>query len=54
MPAIVIKLEEAKRAISFPDFHSDELLKIALTDPCTINELGLPPNQQVTLKPSHA
>ena len=50
MPAIMIKLEEAKRAIAFPDFHSDELLKIALTDPCTINESGLPPNQQLTLK----
>jgi ribonuclease III len=50
MPAITIKLEEAKRAIAFPGFHSDELLKIALTDPCTINESGLHPNQQIILK----
>ncbi|NJL49935.1 MAG: hypothetical protein HC929_24245 [Leptolyngbyaceae cyanobacterium SM2_5_2] len=49
MPTIMIKLEEAKHAIAFPDFHSDELLKIALTDPCTINESGLPHSQQVTL-----
>ena len=50
MPVIMIKLEEAKRAIAFPGFHSDKLLEIALTDPCTVNESGLPPTQQVTLK----
>ena len=50
MPIITIKFEEAKRAIAFPGFHSDKLLKIALPDPCTVNELGLPPTDQVTLK----
>jgi dsRNA-specific ribonuclease len=41
-----IKLQAAKQAISFPDFHSDELLEIALTDPCTLNEMDLSPVEQ--------
>ncbi|HEY9817626.1 MAG TPA: ribonuclease III domain-containing protein [Candidatus Obscuribacterales bacterium] len=48
MSYLSIKLEAAKRAmvkdrplraIAFPDFHSDDLLEIALTDPCTLNEM---------------
>ncbi|MGF1524662.1 MAG: hypothetical protein ACFBSF_20240 [Leptolyngbyaceae cyanobacterium] len=41
MPKQSIKLEEAKQAIAFPNFQSDELLTIALTDPCTLNETDL-------------
>lgn len=36
-----IKLEAAKQLIAFPNFHRDELLAIALTDPCSLNEMGL-------------
>ena len=50
MPAITIKLEEAKGAIAFPDFHSDALLEIALTDPCTLNEMALPRAEQDRIK----
>lgn len=46
MSVITIKLEEAKRVIAFPDLHSNDLLAVALTDPCTLNESGLPPAQQ--------
>jgi dsRNA-specific ribonuclease len=45
-----IKLEEAKRAIAFPGFHSDSLLEIALTDPCTLNEMTLPRAEQDRIK----
>ncbi|MBE7385835.1 MAG: hypothetical protein F6J95_031150 [Leptolyngbya sp. SIO1E4] len=45
-----IKLEEAKKAIAFPDFHSDELLAIALTDPCTLNETDLSRSEQDHIK----
>lgn len=36
-----IKLEVAKQALAFPNFDSDELLVIVLTDPCTLNEMDL-------------
>jgi ribonuclease-3 len=50
MPKPFVKLQEAKDAISFPDFHSDDLLEIALTDPCTVNEMGLSPQEQAQRK----
>ncbi len=50
MNTLPIKLEEAKRAIAFPDFHSDDLLAIALTDPASLNESGLPKPEQDRIK----
>lgn len=50
MPKPFVKLQEAKDAIAFPDFHSDDLLEIALTDPCTVNEMGLAPQKQAQRK----
>lgn len=50
MPKPFVKLQKAKDAISFPDFHSDDLLEIALTDPCTLNEMGLPRAEQEQIK----
>jgi dsRNA-specific ribonuclease len=50
MPAITIKLKEAKGAIAFPGFHSDDLLEIALTDPCTLNEMTLSKAEQAQRK----
>ncbi|MBE9111299.1 hypothetical protein IQ273_17985 [Nodosilinea sp. LEGE 07298] len=50
MPSRNIKCEEAKRAIAFPGFHSDDLLEIALTDPCTLNEMNLPRAEQDRIK----
>jgi ribonuclease-3 len=50
MPRPSIKLAEAKQAISFPNFHSDALLEIALTDPCTLNETNLPKAEQDRIK----
>lgn len=50
MSAINIKLEAAKGAIAFPDFHSDDLLELALTDPCTLNETALPKSEQEQIK----
>lgn len=41
MSNVSIKLEEAKGAIAFSNFHSDSLLEIALTDSCTLNEIAL-------------
>ena len=46
MSYLSIKLEAAKRAIAFPGFHSDDLLEIALTDPCTLNEMDLSKPEQ--------
>ena len=45
-----IKFEEAKCAIAFPNFHSDTLLEVALTDPCTLNEMDLPRAEQDRIK----
>jgi dsRNA-specific ribonuclease len=45
-----VKIQEAKRAIAFPCFHSDDLLAIALTDPCTLNESGLSRPEQDRIK----
>ena len=50
MSYLSIKLEAAKRAIAFPGFHSDDLLEIALTDPCTLNEMALPRAEQDRIK----
>lgn len=50
MSNLSIKLEAAKRAIAFPGFHSDDLLEIALTDPCTLNEMALPRAEQDRIK----
>jgi len=50
MPTIPTKLKEAKQAIAFPNFHSDDLLEIALTDPCTLNEMALPRAEQDRIK----
>lgn len=50
MSPLIIKLEEAERVIAFPDFHNNDLLAIALTDPCTLNESGLSPAQQAQRK----
>ncbi len=41
-----IKLDEAKQAIAIPDFRQDDLLELALTDPCTLNESGLSKSKQ--------
>jgi dsRNA-specific ribonuclease len=46
VPKLSIKLEEAKQAIAFPNFHNDELLAIALTDPCSLNEMGISKAEQ--------
>ncbi|MBW4486128.1 MAG: hypothetical protein KME14_26695 [Tildeniella torsiva UHER 1998/13D] len=46
MSNLSVKLEAAKGAIAFPGFHSDDLLEIALTDPCTLNEMDLSKAQQ--------
>jgi len=46
VPKPSIKLEAAKQAIAFPDFHSDELLELALTDPRSYNESDLPKEEQ--------
>lgn len=45
-----LKLEEAKHAIAFPNFHSDSLLEVALTDPCTLNEMVLSRAEQDQIK----
>ena len=50
MSYLSIKLEAAKRAIAFPGFHSDDLLEIALTDPCTLKEMALPRAEQDRIK----
>ncbi len=50
MNRLSIKLDQAKQMIAFPDFHSDDLLKIALTDPCTLNESGLARAEQDRIK----
>ena len=50
MPSRNIKCEEAKRAIAFSGFHSDDLLEVALTDPCTLNEMPLPRAEQDRIK----
>ncbi|MGG6242825.1 ribonuclease III domain-containing protein [Nodosilinea sp. AN01ver1] len=50
MSNLSIKLEAAKRAIAFPGFHSDDLLEIALTDPCTLNEMALSRAEQDRIK----
>jgi ribonuclease-3 len=46
VPEPTIKLEEAKQAIAFPGFHSDDLLAIALTNPCSLNEMDIPKAEQ--------
>ena len=46
MPKLSIKLEEAKTAIALPNFHRDDLLKLALTDPRSYNESDLPKEEQ--------
>lgn len=43
-------LTEKGRAIAFPDFQSDELLTIALTEPCPLKEMGLSKSKQNCLK----
>ncbi len=50
MPNRNIKREEAKGAIAFPGCHSDDLLEIALTAPCTLNETALPRAEQDRIK----
>ncbi|MBE9140521.1 hypothetical protein IQ254_25535 [Nodosilinea sp. LEGE 07088] len=50
MSYLSINLEAAKRAIAFPGFHSDDMLEIALTDPCTLNEMALPRAEQDRIK----
>lgn len=50
MSYLSIELEAAKRVIAFPDFDSDDLLEIALTDPCTLNESGLSRPEQDRIK----
>ena len=50
MPKPFVKLQEAKDAINCPDFHSDDLLEIALIDPCTLNETDLPKTEQDRIK----
>ena len=41
MSNLSIKLEEAKTAIALPNFHRDDLLELALTDPRSYNESDL-------------
>ncbi len=50
MSNLSIKIEAAKRAIAFPGFHSDAALEIALTDPCTLNDMTLSKAEQAQRK----